>query len=130
MEEAHMLSTNIFGDLYDLRQNYEIEQAKSIADRANGKANLAQEEINALNWKVEKLTMITEALWRIVKQSRNIDDEYLKRLVDEIDMKDGKLDGKIAKTPPLHCSNCLRVLSNRIKKCVYCGTVSNGDLFK
>lgn len=125
-----MLDSIIFGDLYDLRQNHEIEQAKSKADRANGKANLAQEEINALNWKVEKLTMITEALWRIVKQSQKLDDGYLKSLVDEIDMQDGKLDGKVAKTAPSLCPKCTRVLSNKIKKCVYCGAVSNADLFK
>lgn len=125
-----MLNSIIFGDLYDIKQNYDISMANSTAERANGKANHAQEEINALNWKVEKLTMITEALWRIVKKSQNLDDEFLKKLVDEIDLADGKLDGKVAKTAPTKCPTCLRVMSNKIKKCVYCGAVSNADLFK
>ncbi|MFO1519712.1 MAG: hypothetical protein U1F57_08650 [bacterium] len=38
----------------------------------------------------------------------------------EIDLQDGKLDGKL-KRKPLECKKCQRVVSPRYVKCPYCG---------
>lgn len=39
--------------------------------------------------------------------------------IEEIDLRDGKLDGKY--TPTNTCGNCSRTIAPRHSKCVYCG---------
>lgn len=113
----------MFIPFQDLRQNIQINGARS-----NSKRN--QEDINALNWKVEKLQMITEALWRILQKTQQLEDSELEKIVDEIDLEDGLLDGKVAMTPAIICQKCSRAMSTKLKHCIYCGATSNGNLFK
>ncbi len=59
---------------------------------------------------VEKLLMITEALWTIIKEQLGYEDEELIRRIEEIDMRDGKLDGKVKGSVNPLCPECQRVL--------------------
>ncbi|MCZ7644810.1 MAG: hypothetical protein M5U26_05930 [Planctomycetota bacterium] len=65
--------------------------------------------------------MIGEALWEILKEHHGYSDEDLMRRVAKIDLKDGKLDGKVAKTAPVQCPRCSRILNKRHALCIYCG---------
>ena len=77
---------------------------------------------------VEKLFMITEALWTILKEKHGCTDAELVRRVQEIDLRDGKLDGKVAKVKP-DCPKCGRKLMGKRPVCLYCGAeVTRGDL--
>ena len=58
---------------------------------------------------VEKLFMLTEALWTILKEKHGCTDAELVQRVNEIDLRDGKLDGKLAKVTP-DCHQCGRKL--------------------
>ncbi len=92
-------------------------------DVIDSKASVSEPttEIKYLNQKVERLMMITEALWIILKETNNFTDEILKKKINEVDMKDGKLDGKVTPEPPGECSNCGKVLQKNKKYCIYCG---------
>jgi len=57
---------------------------------AYGKETL---RIKYLEHKIDKLYMITEALWLLLKEKSNLDDENLTELIAAIDMKDGHRDG-------------------------------------
>jgi hypothetical protein len=77
---------------------------------------------------VEKLFMITEALWTILKEKHGCTDAELVRRVQEIDLRDGKLDDKVAKVKP-DCPKCGRKLMGKRPLCLYCGAeVARGDL--
>lgn len=71
---------------------------------------------------IDKLYLVTEALWRIIKEKNNLEDEDLASLVSAIDLQDGRLDGRVAPGEPDTCSSCGRVLSRRHPACIYCGT--------
>ena len=73
---------------------------------------------------VEKLFMITEAMWNILKEKHGYADEDLVRMVQDIDLRDGQLNGKVAKQAKPPCSNCGRKLIGKHPVCLYCGTVS------
>jgi hypothetical protein len=120
----------MFGIFHELGQNSRISEAKSKASDAKISSRRALQEINALNWKVEKLLMITEALWRTLKESQGLEDSFLENLVEEIDAEDGRLDGKVAKSPPLECPGCGRAMSATLKKCIYCGSTAKGAVFR
>jgi len=77
---------------------------------------------------VEKLFMLTEALWTILKEKHGCTDAELVQRVQEIDLRDGKLDGKVAKVNP-DCPKCSRKLMGKRPVCLYCGAeVARVDL--
>ena len=86
----------------------------------------AQNEI--IQCDVEKLFMLTEALWTILKEKHGCTDAELVQRVQEIDLRDGKLDGKVAKVNP-DCPKCSRKLMGKRPVCLYCGAeVARVDL--
>jgi hypothetical protein len=79
---------------------------------------------------VEKLFMITEAMWNILKEKHGYADEDLIRMVQDIDLRDGQLDGQVGKQPNPPCSNCGRILMGKQPTCMYCGAVSTRAPFE
>jgi hypothetical protein len=70
---------------------------------------------------VERLLIVTEALWTILKEKQGLDEQELVRQMVIIDMRDGKLDGRVAATAPRKCGKCQRTLYKHRLKCLYCG---------
>ncbi len=79
---------------------------------------------------IERLYFITEALWRILREKHGLDDLEIVRQITTIDLEDGKLDGRKAKTPPQPCPKCGRVLGKQRTKCMYCGELIVGNPFE
>ena len=64
--------------------------------------------------------MNCEAMWTVVKQRVGVEDADLFALMEVIDPRDGRLDGR---TRPVtaECSRCGKVVSVRTGVCLYCG---------
>lgn len=78
-------------------------------------------EIRRLEEKIDKLALICRAMWEILKAQTNISEEDLSKKVEEVDLSDGKLDGKVIHDVK-RCRNCGRILNDRYTTCLYCGT--------
>ena len=78
-------------------------------------------DLEEMKAEIERLYFITEALWRILKEKNGLDENEIIRQITMIDLEDGKLDGRKAKTPPKPCPKCGRVISKQRAKCMYCG---------
>lgn len=78
---------------------------------------------------VERLLMITEGLWSILKEQHGYEDDELVRRILEIDNRDGRIDGKVAAHPPADCPSCNRPLSRDRRFCLYCGEPAPVELF-
>lgn len=89
----------------------------------------ATEAVAANRDDIERLLLITEALWHIVKEKLSCEDDELVRRVLEIDARDGSVDGKVAPKPPPNCPNCDRPLMKHRRYCLYCGQPAPVDLF-
>jgi hypothetical protein len=85
--------------------------------------------VDRLRKDVERLYMITNALWFILKDRYKLEDEDLVKLITAVDMQDGRMDGRVAAAPPQSCPQCGRVLSRRHAHCIYCGAVTNNNPF-
>jgi ribosomal protein S27AE len=70
--------------------------------------------------RIDKLIMINQALWFFLKEHLNLTEDELFTKVEEIDLLDGKLDGKV-KIQAKKCPKCGRVVSLKHDKCLYCG---------
>lgn len=98
--------------------------------RVSNQASEAKAETEFLRADVEKLLMITEALWSILKEQHGYSDDELFRRVHEIDMRDGIADGKVAKQVQPLCPQCHRTLIRNQPKCLYFGAEIQRDLFE
>jgi hypothetical protein len=103
--------------------------AMAAAQAAGSAARDARSEVVILKSEIERLLMISEALWTLVKEQHDYDDEALAGRIREIDMKDGRLDGRVAPSAPSVCPNCGRTLSRQRPVCMYCGASGGQDPF-
>lgn len=102
------------------RRSYNPSAASASAAKAE--ASAARSKVEKLEGDVERLLMITEALWLFIKREHNYNDKQLMEVIAKIDMKDGRMDGRVSiKAPPQKCPGCRRVLPKRQPKCMFCG---------
>ena len=104
--------------------------ALQSANAASSEARRASDKAERMQFEIDRLLMITEALWMILKEQHGYDDAELQRRVTEIDMRDGKLDGKVAKTAPVKCPSCGKTLQKKRPRCIYCGQAAPPKLFE
>jgi len=111
-----------------------VRQIQSAPDTraasAATKARQVEGMVSALHMDVERLLMITEALWGLLKEQHGYSDEELAERITEIDMRDGRLDGRVAKAGPATCPTCKRALIGKRPICLYCGQALQPDPFQ
>lgn len=98
-----------------------VSSAQADASSAQASARAAMTETELLRHDVDRLLMLTEALWLFLKKEHGYTDEQLAEAVKAIDLRDGRLDGKAAKAPPTPCPQCGRPNSAKFSQCIYCG---------
>ncbi len=109
--------------------NIFIQNVQSVASEARDKARDAENQIERMKQDIERLLMITEALWKLLQRTNGFTDEELKNLINEIDLRDGMLDGRVTKKETRACPSCQRLCSTRHQRCMYCGRVLQPDPF-
>ena len=97
---------------------------------AESKAARAEEKVRALSDEIERLLMITEALWEILKEQHGYRDDDLAHKIRDIDLRDGKLDSRVAPSGVAQCPTCNRTLEKNRSYCIYCGQAVTRDPFE
>ena len=93
------------------------------ASEAREKAQDATTQVLFMKQDIERLLMITEALWTLLQKAHGYKDDDLKNVINEIDLRDGVLDGLVNIKTKVECPSCHRASTARQTKCMYCGTV-------
>ena len=93
-------------------------------------ARSARTEVELMRCDMERLLMITEALWQILKEQYGYDDSELVNRITEIDRRDGRVDGRVAPNPPSSCPRCGRTLERKRPFCLFCGQMIAHDPFE
>ena len=97
--------------------------AKNLAVDIHQEANQAQLNVAKGRTDIERLYLLVEALWTILKTSTGLTDEDFVKIVEQLDLQDGKLDGSNAThTVITQCPNCGRTLLKGHRRCAYCQT--------
>lgn len=83
---------------------------------------IAEGPTKELKNRVESLELACASLWELLKAKNGYTDEELVAMIREVDLRDGKLDGRMSKAA-VDCSSCGRkLLSRKSPNCHWCGT--------
>ena len=99
------------------------EQGQGIRD-AKRTARRSQEDTDDLRTRVDRLHLATTAMWELLCERTGLDEDDLLAKIQEIDLRDGKRDGRIdtrASASPVECPECTRTNNARRTACLYCG---------
>lgn len=107
--------------LWDLLQQRQIGEAKQTASEAAGSARKVENQTAELSRTVESLTLSCQAMWELLRERSGLTDEMLMQRMQEIDLRDGKADGKMGLNT-VNCPACSRPNHSRHERCLYCGT--------
>lgn len=99
--------------IWHLQQQSQIDEAKTDAAQA---ANRVAE----LEASLQRMTLVSQALWELLRDHFEIPEQELLDKINEIDLRDGVLDQRI--TPKVSpCPKCGRPVSAKNSSCYYCG---------
>ncbi|MBP7933654.1 MAG: hypothetical protein KA354_03295 [Phycisphaerae bacterium] len=102
-------------------QQSPMSQAPADAACARHRAADASIRIRQLEADVDRLLLINRALWELVRAQHGLEDSHLVDKVKELDLRDGRLDGKLTAHQTQRCQRCGRTLSRKHPRCIYCG---------
>ncbi|HEX73215.1 MAG TPA: hypothetical protein ENN65_07865 [Candidatus Hydrogenedentes bacterium] len=88
----------------------------------------ARSEANELRHQVERLSLLNQALWELIRERLNVTDTDLEKRAMEIDMRDGIQDNKIS-ARPVRCPTCHRISNSKHFRCLYCGQLFEKPVF-
>lgn len=109
-----------------LRQMNYQSQAESTANRSAQQASESRESIRELQRRLDKLMLINMAMWSLLQDVSDLTEKDLEDRVQQIDLADGELDGKI-RNQARTCIQCGRIVSAKHSRCLYCDTESEGE---
>ena len=93
--------------------------AESRASRAAMDAEHLGRRLVDLENRVNRLALTSMALWTLLRERTGLSEEELMELVQEFDLRDGKLDGKMS-VGITDCPSCQRPVSQKHRRCLYC----------
>jgi len=99
---------------------FDLDSGKGKPKEKFSNINILKDEIDYLHDRLSRLYLVTEALWEIVKEKEGLEDSALQTIIEKLDARDGKMDGK-AGTVPQPCPHCRKPVSPRIGRCFFCG---------
>lgn len=100
---------------------FEVQDAR----RASQDAQLRSRQLEA---RCDRALLVCEALWTLLRDKMGVTEEELVDRVNQVDLSDGKLDGKVRR-PAVDCPKCRRKVARRFPRCVYCGAEVEKELF-
>jgi hypothetical protein len=115
------LDRNEIAMFWEFYQQSLIHNANTTANRAQLKAEQSKDYLDLLENKIESLALACQSLWEILEERTDITSDDLDRKMEEVDLRDGKKDGRLSAAAKT-CGSCGRKTSRRRPICLYCGT--------
>jgi len=98
-----------------------VSDARRQANTAASDARKARSEMDRLSTRVDRLAMMTEALWLLLRDRFDVPEDDLVSIARDLDLSDGVLDGRVRKKAAA-CPACRRMVGQHHERCIYCGT--------
>ena len=98
------------------------------AEAAQAKGDARATTVAELEARLERTLLACEAMWTLLRDKIGLTDLELIERINDVDLSDGRLDGKVRKSA-VSCPSCGRTISRRFPKCMYCGQAVMHDPF-
>ena len=95
--------------------------AMTTATQAENAAREAQTRTDLLRHDIDRVLLITEAIWTFMKQEHGYTDDTLVKLIQELEQKKTTELGISIKDPPIACPSCGRNNMATRPFCMYSG---------
>lgn len=95
--------------------------ALTSATQAENAAREAKTDVELFKHDIDRLLLITEALWTFIKQQNGYTDDALVKLIQDIDHRKSTASGVAIKDAPVACPACGRPNMAARNFCLYCG---------
>lgn len=108
----------------EYKQRDDIDAAQVAADEAASQAEASRYVARNNEQRIERLELLVETLLHHLEQSGQLDRQKFGALVEQVDLADGNLDGRISKDMSHRvprCQECGKPLARKRKECIYCG---------
>lgn len=113
-------------DLFDVYQQKQIiDQAHHVS--LNGEAIIDQrrrtvQDLADVDERIDRLTLLTEAVWSLLLERTDLTEADLIRRVDELDASDGQRDGRRIRGAAT--CECGAKVNPKAEVCMFCGAVA------
>ena len=107
--------------LWEVHQQRRILEAEATANRAASDARESRFTSNDHQARLDTMALTIMGMWSLMQDRMGVTEAELVERMQQLDLQDGKLDGKVAPTMSSQCRGCRRRMSTRHKRCVYCG---------
>ncbi|MCP3903633.1 MAG: hypothetical protein GY715_08355 [Planctomycetes bacterium] len=77
--------------------------------------------VSELEDRLDRLAMLCCAMWTMIQAHSGATDEELMHLVRDLDLADGRVDGKAGQVQVTTCTACQRPVALKHLRCLYCG---------
>ena len=98
-----------------------MKKASKIARESSRRSDENRARLDAIESRIEKLSLITESLWEIIRESGVSEDELAEKISVVTSEKESRAKEK------LDCAECGMKVSAKRKRCMYCGGELVGD---
>lgn len=105
--------------LWDAVQQRQIQNTQTDILNVKEKVIQNRDQTYDLKNQIDRLTLATQAMWELIRDKFGIEESELINKVVEIDLRDGRKDGKITSQARC-CPSCKRPMSSKSNTCVFC----------
>jgi hypothetical protein len=97
-----------------------VARASAMGVVANAMGGPGGHAVTALDERVDRLLMVIEAMWSLLKENGYTDEQLAARIKD-LDESDGSADGR-RQAAPITCRSCESKVPAGLPRCQICGT--------
>lgn len=112
--------------IWDWLQQEQIGDVQARVSSARFDAKAALESIQQLQQRVDRLSLLCQALFEELQKTSGLTEDRLKERMLEIDMRDGRRDGKLDMTAAGKCPDCGHPITRPRPNCFWCGAKLTG----
>lgn len=111
---------------YSAGQRTASRAASLARSAAVGDATIHTNRIEDVNERIDRLAMIVRAMWALLEEEGYTTEQLLAKL-EELDLLDGEMDGKVSQQV-VDCPSCQSKVAPGLRNCQFCGaTVRTED---
>jgi hypothetical protein len=111
---------SIIWDLYQSHQISELGNRIGDVQASRTQDHVARDAASRLEEKVDKLALISCAMFELMQESSGISEEQLRKKIVEVDLRDGQADNRMTARAK-KCPKCEAMISPKFGRCLFCG---------